>query len=66
MEQAGSFIHTDQLRKISPRGIHFDLKEGHLEGRLALNEASPSAGFAPSGRSIYIFSPLLSCIPVHN
>ena len=31
--------HTDQQRKISWRGKHFDLKEGHLEGRLALNEA---------------------------
>ena len=25
---------------MSWRGIHFDLKEGHLEGHLVLNEAS--------------------------
>ena len=30
---------TDQLRKMSSRGIHFDLKEGHLEGHIALNKA---------------------------
>ena len=30
--------HTDQLRKISPRGIHFYLKEGHLEGHIALSK----------------------------
>ena len=32
--------HTDQLRKISPRGIHFDLKEGHLEGHIALSKVN--------------------------
>ena len=31
---------SDQLGKMSWRGIHFDLKEGHLEGHLALNVAS--------------------------
>ena len=41
---------SDQLGKMSWRGIHFDLKEGHLEGHLALNVASPAAGYAPSGR----------------
>ena len=46
---------SDQLGKISWRGIHFDLKEGHLEGHLALNVASPAAGSAPSGRSIGSF-----------
>ena len=40
---------------MSWRGIHFDLKEGHLEGRLALNVALPAAGSAPSGRSIGSF-----------
>ena len=40
---------------MSWRGIHFDLKEGHLEGHLALNVASPAAGSAPSGRSIGSF-----------
>ena len=33
-------MHTDQLRKISPRGIHFDLKEGHLEGHIALSKVN--------------------------
>ena len=46
---------SDQLGKMSWRGIHFDLKEGHLEGHLALNVASPAAGYAPSGRSIGSF-----------
>ena len=40
---------------MSWRGIHFDLKEGHLEGHLALNVASPAARSAPSGRSIGSF-----------
>ena len=40
---------------MSWRGIHFDLKEGHLEGHLALNVASRAAGSAPSGRSIGTF-----------
>ena len=46
---------SDQLGKMSWRGIHFDLKEGHLEGHLALNVASPAASSAPSGRSIGSF-----------
>ena len=46
---------SDQLGKMSWRGIHFDLKEGHLEGHLALNVASPAVGSAPSGRSIGSF-----------
>lgn len=34
---------------MSWRGIHFELKEGHLEGHLALNKASSAMGCAPSG-----------------
>ena len=37
---ASCALHTDQLRKISPRGIHFDLKEGHLEGHIALSKVN--------------------------
>ena len=59
-------VQTDQLRKMSSRGIHFDLKEGHLEGHIALNEAWPAAGFAPSGPTIYIFSQLPLCYNVYQ
>ena len=48
-------MQSDQLGKMSWRGIHFDLKEGHLEGHLALNVASPAASSAPSGRTIRSF-----------
>ena len=34
------FSQTDQLRKMYSRGIHFDLKEEHLEGHIALNKAN--------------------------
>ena len=54
-ESKTDYYQSDQLGKMSWRGIHFNLKEGHLEGHLALNVASPAASSAPSGRSIGSF-----------
>ena len=63
---------SDQLGKMSWRGIHFDLKEGHLEGHLALNVASPASRSATSCRTIAhrkLYSckyHVYPCIPMRN